>query len=335
MQTEYEIPARRELDRDLVQAFAATFITRYDRFPIQRPDGSYATIQRKLSHHLPRAHLQGFLTLGAYALDADSQARWICLDADTRDQWERVFRLAADLEQQHVPAYLEASRRGGHLWLFFSVLPGAEARQFGQGLQAEYNLEDVELYPRQDALKTGPGSLVRLPLGIHRKDGKRHYFITLHSQPLAPTIREQAFLLAHPDQVPEGFIANMLAKHEESTRHSPAPSQPIEPGFTVDIAAARDQPDEPLSERLKRSISVLDYVSRFVNLNERGTGKCPFHDDGHPSFGVNAEEGYWHCWAGCGGGSIIDFAIKWRELHGEDSSFTATIKALADQLLPR
>ena len=93
--------------------------------------------------------------------------------------------------------------------------------------------------------------------------------------------------------------------------------------------------DEPLSTRLKATLSVHDYVSQYVELDQRGTGYCPFHDDRHKSFGVNQAENYWHCWAGCGGGSLIDFAMKWRAKHGQPGDFTATLKALADELLPR
>ncbi len=32
-----------------------------------------------------------------------------------------------------------------------------------------------------------------------------------------------------------------------------------------------------------------------------------------PSFGVNDTGNYWHCFAGCGGGTVIDLWIKWRE----------------------
>src|SRR5690606_5025124 len=88
-----------------------------------------------------------------------------------------------------------------------------------------------------------------------------------------------------------------------------------------------------LSERLKNAISVYDFVGRYVDLDERGTGLCPFHDDQRRSFGVNREENFWHCWAGCGGGSLIDFWMKWREREGLDASFSATLKALADILL--
>jgi hypothetical protein len=71
-----------------------------------------------------------------------------------------------------------------------------------------------------------------------------------------------------------------------------------------------------ISERIKVSVTVLESVSQYVDLRPMASdaiGLCPFHDDHHPSFGVNAEGNYWHCFAECGGGSAIDFWIKWRK----------------------
>ncbi|MHA2433799.1 MAG: CHC2 zinc finger domain-containing protein, partial [Candidatus Thorarchaeota archaeon] len=44
--------------------------------------------------------------------------------------------------------------------------------------------------------------------------------------------------------------------------------------------------------------------------------------------GVNDEGNYWHCFAGYGGGSVIDFWMNWRECD-----FTTAIKELAEMLL--
>ena len=75
---------------------------------------------------------------------------------------------------------------------------------------------------------------------------------------------------------------------------------------------------------------MYDFVSQFVQLKEGGcgaVGNCPFHDDDHPSFGVNWIDNYWHCFAGCGGGTVIDFYMKWKDVD----FFTAT-KELAETL---
>jgi DNA primase len=34
----------------------------------------------------------------------------------------------------------------------------------------------------------------------------------------------------------------------------------------------------------------------------------------NPSFSVNTKENYWHCFSGSGGGSVIDFWMKWNNL---------------------
>ena len=47
--------------------------------------------------------------------------------------------------------------------------------------------------------------------------------------------------------------------------------------------------------------------------------KCPFHDDRTPSLSVNFEKGVWKCWsgAGCGGGGVIDFEMKFARCDKE------------------
>lgn len=183
-------------------------------------------------------------------------------------------------------------------------------------------------YPKQDQLKTGTGSLVRLPLGVHLKSGKRYPFIQLDGAPLAGTIREQVGLLGNPHRVSPDFIDQVLAEipHEEP--------ETVEP-LAIDPMTLAPADGKHLSERLKAAISVWDFVSRYVDLDAQGRGFCPFHDDHHKSFGVHAKANYWHCWAGCGGGSIIDFWMKLQAARGLDDSFTATITELAQLLFPR
>jgi hypothetical protein len=306
----------------LAARFANTFISRRDTYPLQQANGAYISVKKPLRSDLIVAHLTGSLTLGAYALDSDSKARWLCFDADELEQWWALKAAAIQLEDNGLVPYLEHSRRGGHLWLFTAPLAGAKIRAFGRWIAATYGLPKTELYPKQDSLKTGPGSLVRLPLGIHRKTGKRYPFITPSGEPLAPTIRQQIALLSAPVLVAHDVIEQAIA--ELPDHPLPAP---------VGLSKRPTHPDEPLSERLKAAISVFDFVSRYVVLDELGKAKCPFHDDRIASFQVNRIENYWHCYAGCGGGSIIDFMSKWRQLHGQDPSFTATIKDLANLLL--
>jgi hypothetical protein len=193
---------------------------------------------------------------------------------------------------------LENSRRGGHLWLFLAeAVAGQDVRAFGQGLLAAHQVEGVELYPKQDQLADGPGSLIRMPFGVHRLTGQRYGFYTADGVPLAPTIREQIYALKTPETVPETAF--------EAYR-SFVPPQPA-----VTVTEPPEELTGTLSERIKASVTVLEFVSQYVELKPTASGAvglCPFHDDHHPSF-VNTEGNYWHCFAGCGGGSVIDFCV--------------------------
>jgi hypothetical protein len=311
-----------EIASEFVQAYATTFLNRYDCYPLQRDIGRYVSIKQPLTLPLVSAHLRGELTIGVYALDTESRARWLCFDVDDEESFVVLKQLAHDLQVQGITAYLELSRRGGHLWLFTSPLSGKDIRRFGRQLLTPYTFPKIELYPKQDVLTSGTGSQVRLPLGIHRKSGRHYSFITPDHQPLAPTIREQIALLAHPVYVPSAFIEETLARIVEPYSLLPKPR-------TEKVKRASGS---TLSERLKNAISVYDFVNRYVELDEHGKGLCPFHNDQHPSFQVNQAQNYWSCYAGCGGGSLVDFWMKWRQVHGQDGSFTATIKDLAQLL---
>jgi hypothetical protein len=306
-----------ELDPSLVAAYAHTFFSRSDRYPKQQADGSYITVHQPLDFGLVAQHLLGQITLGAYLLGKDSSAKTLCFDADTPAAWDALLTLARTLAQRGITTYLETSRRGGHLWLFITPMSGLFARRFGSLLLADHGLSGIELYPKQDQLTTGPGSLVRLPLGVHRLTGRRYSFITPDGQPLAPTIREQIALLSSPVRVPFDFISPYLVR-------SLPPAQPPKLE-SKDIPPA---PQNTLSERIKARISVLQFVSRYVELDGRNSGFCPFHDDQKKSFSVNAEGNYWRCFAGCKGNTVIDFWMLWRAKHGQDGSFTATVQDL-------
>ena len=318
-----------ELNSSLITAYTATFIPRTDVYPLQLGNGRYVSIKRTLYPDLVAAHLKGLITIGAYALDTQSQAKWLCLDSDDELHWKDLLRLSTSLAAQSVPSYLEPSRRGGHLWLFFAPLSGRDTRRLGKQLLADHGITQVEIYPKQDELHAGTGSFVRLPLGRHRLTGRRHHFITLTGEPLAPTIRQQIAVLTQPQCVPLQFIEDALVRAPEAKQVSPTPPFRERKKLRKRRSSTNEQP----SERIKAAIGVFEFVSQYVELDSRGCGFCPFHDDEHKSFAVNMDGNYWHCFAGCGGGSVIDFWMRWRKKQGEDDSFAATVADLAQRLL--
>jgi hypothetical protein len=321
---EHQPPRKLEVPEPLLTAFATTFLARTDCYPFQNPDGSYVTVKRPLHPSVLKGHLQGHITLGAYLLDAHSIGTKLVFDADRDDQWQRLLEIADTLESKRIPVYRELSRRGGHVWVFTPALPAQDIRRFGHYLLKRHKLTDLELYPKQDQLVTGPGSLVRLPFGIHRLAGVRYHFIQADGTPLAPTIREQMARLATLDRVASFMIEDILKRTPETPI-----SQPTKPFVGKPNRIIGNTP----SERIKNRMSVLEFVGQYVELDASGRGRCPFHDDQVKSFQVNAQGNYWNCYAGCGGGSIIDFWSQWRQAQGESHSFTDTITDLAKRLL--
>lgn len=296
-----------------------TFVVRRDIFPSQLPDGRYVLVREPLTQERIRLHLQGDITLGSYVLNQDSRSRFMVLDADTDQDFANLKQIAQVLSTESLPSYLEQSRRGGHLWLFFKdEKTGADIRRFGKGVQQAYNLDHIELFPKQDVLADGPGSLIRLPFGVHRLTGKRYPFIHPDGSLLAHNIRGQISILAQPKTVPDDVFLSYQ-------KLAPSPVITHQPG---------EGSQDALWGKIKERASAIDFIGAFVPLKRTatgGVGKCPFHQDDHDSFGVNAKGNYWNCFAGCGGGTIIDFWMKWRGIE-----FSDAVNELADLLgVPR
>ena len=78
---------------------------------------------------------------------------------------------------------------------------------------------------------------------------------------------------------------------------------------------------------LRMQADIVQVVQETVSLRRVGSryvGLCPFHNEKSPSFGVNREQGLFHCF-GCGvGGNVFKFV----ELH-ERLSFPEAVRVLA------
>jgi hypothetical protein len=274
------------------------FIQRWDIYPKQLNDGRYITVREPLTQNKIKDHLEGKVTLGTYVLDSESTARFCVLDADDDSNYYHLFEMARDLKYLDIPSYIETSRRGGHIWFFFDQpVSGEAARLFGLGLLDKYLIKEVEVYPKQERLKTGPGSLIRLPFGVHKKSGRRYGFVNHDGLDLAPSLFEQIFVLSSAETVPYQLIEKYkLAKPEKHVRISEG---------------------DNAWDRIKESVSAVEFIGRYMDLKETasgGVGYCPFHEDNVPSFGVNSEGNFWNCFAGCGGGSIIDFWMMYNNV---------------------
>lgn len=71
-------------------------------------------------------------------------------------------------------------------------------------------------------------------------------------------------------------------------------------------------PEETIAE-IRARASIVEVISSHVTLHRTGrsyVGLCPFHAEDTPSFNVNEERGFFHCF-GCGvGGNIFTFLMR-------------------------
>src|SRR3989338_10324157 len=81
---------------------------------------------------------------------------------------------------------------------------------------------------------------------------------------------------------------------------------------------------------LRMQANILQVVQEYVPLKRAGTsykGLCPFHSEKSPSFTVNPEKGFFHCF-GCNVGGDV---FKFLELH-EKLAFPDDVKMLAQKV---
>ena len=88
-------------------------------------------------------------------------------------------------------------------------------------------------------------------------------------------------------------------------------------------------PETFLAE-LNSRIELVDLISRRVKLVKRGqeyTGLCPFHNEKTPSFTVNEDKGFYHCFGCSAHGGAINFVM-----NTEGSSFPEAVERLATEV---
>ena len=85
-------------------------------------------------------------------------------------------------------------------------------------------------------------------------------------------------------------------------------------------------PKEYLDE-IKTRLKVSNVVSKYIQLKRRGkefVGLSPFKNEKTPSFTVNDEKGFFHCFSTSEHGNIFDFLMKTQNLN-----FSEAVKTLA------
>src|SRR4051812_29686635 len=225
-----------KLEQRHLTTYQDLFVNRDDIHARQQVDGSYFLKREPITDQLLINHLAGRVTIGLYGLDVASFAKWAVLDADSENGLELLQQAHHQLAERDLPSHLEQSRRGGHLWLFMEApIPASAVRKLVQ--TAVPDLQDLELYPKQDRLdqRRQVGSLIKGPLGIHRKSGNRYPFLDPVSlRMVSPTVLGTIDYLAEAEKVTQSKALEIL----NQTTSSSAPL-PIEGNLQLGVTSSQ------------------------------------------------------------------------------------------------
>ena len=173
----------------------------------------YLPIHHPLTIREVREHLEGAETCAIYLLRADNSVNLMVLDIDISKQvrqeklfegneenwrsfvWIEANKIISRLRLMNMAAYAEDSgHKGVHIWLFFSEpLPAKEVCLFARRLLDQGGSVPpgitVEVFPKSDIQgEKALGSLIKLPLGIHKLTGNRCLFLDASGQAIQDSI---------------------------------------------------------------------------------------------------------------------------------------------------
>ncbi len=198
-------------------------------------ESGYTPVQEALTPKVIENHILGNLTIGIYPIRLDNTVNFVAFDFDmanfavkktisNKRLWDaamgnvhqaacRLLDACASLE---IPAYLEDSGfKGRHVWMFLDApVPAGVAKKFGERLVQSLSPlpaeVTVEVFPKQGSVtRGGLGNLIKLPLGIHKRTGRKALFIR---PDLAPWEDQLEFLLS-VSKTPRRALFSYIQKH--------------------------------------------------------------------------------------------------------------------------
>jgi hypothetical protein len=313
-----------QVTRELLTPFVLRCVGRWNDYALQQADGRYKRAGHALSEQSIFLHLQGIHTLGTYVINEEGLCRFVVYDSDVSTGLSDLLQVQLTLAGAGVRSYPEMTRRGAHLWVFFSEpLPPALVRAY----LLPFCPVGVEFYPKQDSLtpESPYGSLIRLPLGIHRLTGERYPFVEVVNGQVYPLASSVVDMLSVFSELEHMNLPLVLPQPSAPTLIHTAPTHtiPFNPSLGSGAAGAQMSIRDWCIQQ-----DPLEVIGRYVDLNASGVGSCPFgfhHDDGvdtHPSLYVYRPTApdlrCWYCHTWGQGGSLFDFFRLYYGLEARD-----------------
>lgn len=273
-------------------------------FVPDQPPGPPLGPPKPLDEATIRAHLEGRLTIGLYAINPEAQrCKWVAIDADYDRALYDLCALQYELTKKGIDVAVEQSRRGGHLWIFFEQpCLALECRAFILHIASQLNVpikgarkesgatevDGIEIFPKQDTVEPGQmGNGLRGPLGVHQATGLRYYFYGADDF----SLEAQIVYLTHLRRLTEAQLRAFL---DELPPPEPRPTGPIR---VYRYSRFDDRPQFSILDHVEvnsRRIASGNYVTACPSCREQGKDK---HGDNlHIKV---SDPRFYQCRAGC------------------------------------
>lgn len=159
--------------------YAHTFAARLDVYSRWTPDG-WRPVREPLTPEVAYRALMGKTpAISGYMITPANESHVFAFDFDADEGMDQATETQRVMSGLGIPAYLETSRRGAHLWCVIDrVVPARLIRGAMRTILGHANLPTndprIELRPGSDEIeKEGLGHAIRMPLMIHPKTGER------------------------------------------------------------------------------------------------------------------------------------------------------------------
>ncbi|MGC8917243.1 MAG: CRISPR-associated primase-polymerase type A1 [Thermoanaerobaculum sp.] len=233
-------------------------------FSPAKGEGGYSPVRQPLTVRELRAHLLGEITLGVYPIRLDGTCLFCALDVDIRKEALAEARKSASLAQLvrdelaeltrklweefeklgMTPLVEDSGYKGRHFW-FPLAAPEDAATLVALGRAVVGHLSGIvgerfalEWFPKASRPGSrGLGNLIKLPLGVHRRTGRRSVFLDRKLQPVANPF---LFLREAPRLTREVILA--VLDRQRLQEPEPLPEPPEEPAVPPAVPIVPPKP---------------------------------------------------------------------------------------------
>jgi len=223
--------------------------------------------------------------LSGYMIAPRSVSHVLAYDFDTENGLDQALALARFMHPS-LPAYVETSRRGAHLWCILdAILPAVVIRAAAKALLQAAGLPDddphIEIRPGSDHVSdNGLGHALRLPMMPHPKTGKGGRMMHHTGTPVGATVAEVMLAMDWAD-------SELIKTWSERWKRPPVTHIP------ADKRNPHDYPEDNSS-----ASEILASLWGVQNARAGRSVRCPAHDDKVASLNILPDDRRALCMAG-------------------------------------